>query len=95
MGCLVFSAETPGMTELFPENSLVYFKDTSDLLEKLKYYHEHPEQAVEIAQRGYALAHSTFEAKNILQQWLNLIDQKSLNSPWQAEVYQSGKLVKI
>ncbi|MHA3103830.1 glycosyltransferase [Acinetobacter sp. ANC 3791] len=90
MGCLVFTAQTPGLAELFPEDSVVYFQDTSDLLEKLKYYQQHPEKAVEIAQRGYALAHSIFEAKYILQQWLNLINQQPLNSPWQAEIYQQG-----
>ncbi len=91
MGCLVFTAKTPGMNELFPENSLIYFKDTNDLLDKLRYYQQHPEHAVEIAQRGYTLAHSTFEAKNILQQWLNLIYQQTLSSPWQTEIYVKGQ----
>lgn len=93
MGCLVFSAQTPGMTELFPENSMVYFKNSSDLIEKLKYYHQHPEHAIEIAQRGYKLAHTTFEAKNILQQWLNLINQQPLNSPWETEIYAKGQRI--
>ncbi|WP_326518776.1 glycosyltransferase family protein [Acinetobacter sp. CAAS 2-6] len=91
MGCLVFTAQTPGMIELFPENSVVYFKDRNDLLEKLNYYQKNTEHSIEIAQRGYELAHSTFEAKNILEQWLKLIYEKPLDSPWQNEVYKSGK----
>ncbi len=91
MGNLVFTAKIPGLDLLFPENSIVYFENQDDLVEKMKYYQQHPEHAIEIAQEGYRLAHSRFESKNILQQWLSLIYQLPLDSCWQQEVYQKGE----
>lgn len=91
MGTLVFTAKTPGLDILFPNNSIVYFDDQQDLINKMRYFYQHREQAIEIAQKGYTLAHTIFEAKNVLNQWLNLIYTQPLNSVWSDEVYKNGK----
>jgi hypothetical protein len=91
MGNLVFTAKTPGLELLFPNDSIVYFDHQQDLIHKMKHFHQHPDQAIEIAKKGYDLAHTVFESKNILNQWLNLIYNGTLNSAWQDEVYKDGQ----
>ncbi|WP_151732497.1 glycosyltransferase family protein [Acinetobacter ursingii] len=90
MGTLVFTARTPGLDILFPEDSIIYFEDFNELLKKIDYYQKHPLQAIEIAKKGYEIAHTRFEAKTVLQQWLNLIYNQSLDSVWQDEIYTNG-----
>lgn len=90
MGNLVFTSYTPGIELLFPEDSIVYFKDSDDLITQLKYYQKHPEQAIDIAKKGYALAHTQFEAANVVKLWLDLIYSQSFDAPWSSEVYCNG-----
>lgn len=90
LGSLVFTPKTPGQELLYPPDSIVYFNDIDDLKSKIKYFHQNPEQAIEIAKNGYQLAHQRFEAKNVLNQWLNLIYDLALDSPWANEVYKNG-----
>ncbi|MDQ8954176.1 glycosyltransferase [Acinetobacter rudis] len=94
MGSLVFTAKTPGLELLFPNDCVVYFDHIDDVIKKLTYFHKHPEHAIEIAQKGYQLAHQRFEAKNVLQQWINLLYQYPLNSVWQQEVYHKGQRIQ-
>lgn len=91
MGNLVFSAHNEGLELLYPSDTMVHFRDTNELIERLDFYQKHPEKAIEMAQRSYQLAHTIYEAKNVLRQWLNLVFDQPLHSPWQQEVYQNNK----
>lgn len=93
MGSLVFTARTPGLELLFPADSIIYFNHLNDVVTRLDYYYRHPEQALDIAKKGYQLAHTLFEAKNVLQQWINLLYLNPLNSPWQQETYHKGQRI--
>lgn len=90
-GCLTLTPETPGSELLFPEDCVIYCKNTDDFISKLKYYAEHPEHAIEIAKKGYELAHSVFEARAVMNIWLQLITTHRFDASWSDEVYINGK----
>jgi hypothetical protein len=89
-GCLTLTPETPGSRLLFPEGTVVYCNTTEDFITQLKYYAAHPEQAIEIAKKGYELAHTLFEANHVTKLWLEQIATDRFDAPWSDEIYVNG-----
>lgn len=64
-GCLVVTPDTPGMTELFSQDEVVYFSSVREFEEKIRHYLAHPEKAAKIAKAGQARAHKDYDARVI------------------------------
>lgn len=64
-GLLTLSQETPGLRELFSDEEMVYFRDLEDLLERVRYFKAHDDEAREIARRGRERAHASYNSQRI------------------------------
>lgn len=89
-GCLTLTPDTPGSRLLFPEDCVVYCNTTEGFIAKLKYYAQHPEHAIDIAKKGYSLAHGLYESSHVINLWLQQIASGLFNAPWSDEVYLKG-----
>lgn len=56
-GLLTFTPRIPGFEELYSDDEVVYFDSYDELLEKIRYYHGHPDAGTAIARRGWEKAH--------------------------------------
>ena len=66
-GLLTFSPRIPEFTKLYAEDELVYFDHVDDLIEKVNHYHRYPEQAAQIAEKGWQRAHSTCAVERVVR----------------------------
>ena len=90
-GCLTLIPEIPGARLIYPEDSVIYCRTTDDFVSQLKYYAAHPELAIDIAKKGYQLAHSLFESSNVMRLWLDLLETGNFDAPWAEETYLNGE----
>lgn len=69
----LFSESTTTMNSLYlPDSEAVYFKDTSELNKKIKYYLSHQEQIDTIANAGYDRAmNSGYDIFSRMRQWID------------------------
>ena len=77
-GLLTFSPRIPEFTKLYAEDELVYFDHVDDLIEKVNHYHSYPEQAAQIAEKGWQRAHSTCAVERVVR----FMEETLLNQPW-------------
>lgn len=90
-GSMTLMPRGAGLEILYPENAICYFNDERDLYQKINFFRANPDKAIEIAQKGYQLAHTTFAAKNVTQQWINALEDKSAKVIWESERYLAGQ----
>jgi hypothetical protein len=92
-GCLVLTPKIPGMSELYPENSVCYFDNEKELFYLINYYAKNPGKAIEIAKRGYQITHDLYSAQRVTEQMFNLALYQRKTETWADEAYLAG--VKI
>ena len=64
-GVCTISPRTPGLTDLFLKDEVVWFDDESEIVDLVKWYVEHEEQARAIGQRGWRAVHARCGADRI------------------------------
>jgi len=71
-GILTFTPRIPRFEELYSDNEVVYFDDLQDLVSKIRYYHDHPQEAKLIAHNGWIKSHTLFNSTIVTK---NMIDK--------------------
>lgn len=64
-GLLTFTQDTPGLRELYDETEMVYFHDIDDLVEQIRYFQSHDEEARSIARNGRERAHRSYNPQRV------------------------------
>ena len=78
-GVLTFSPAIPELDKLIPEDCIVIYRNDEELIDRIRYFHAHPEQRQKIAERGCALTHQRFGAERICAWMLNTIRQRTID----------------
>lgn len=89
-GLLTLSPRIPGFDILFREHELAYFATTEELIEKVRYYAAHPEEAATVARAGWQRAHEVCAAERVARFMEETIFGKPYSSDyeWRNEVYR-------
>jgi hypothetical protein len=64
-GVLTFTPRIPGYEELYGEDEVVYFDGLDELVDKVMYYHLHPQEGALIARKGWEQAQNNFGSDKI------------------------------
>ena len=89
-GVCTISPRTPGLTELFADDEVVWFDHEDEILEKVLWYKSNETEARQVAERGWQAAHERCNAKRVAQFMLDLAFDQAL-----AEDYEwSSQIIK-
>lgn len=66
-GVLAFIPEGPKFEDIFNNDAFISFKTDEELLDKVKYYSQHDDARIKIAQTGYNKAHDYFHVDKVCQ----------------------------
>lgn len=69
-GILTFTPRIPRFEELYSDKEVVYFDDLKDLISKIKYYHNNPKEAKEVACNGWLKSHTIFNSTKVTKNML-------------------------
>ncbi|MFW1666580.1 glycosyltransferase family protein [Acinetobacter ursingii] len=88
-GLLTFCPHIPDFEKLYNQHEVIYFDGQVDLAKKIKFFDQHPEQAMQIAQAGWEKTRQSFNAKRITQFMLEVTFDRPLSEAyeWSHEVY--------
>ena len=77
------------MRRLFSDQHVVYFKNETELKNKVEYYHNHDEERKRIASSGRSYYQQYFSAEKVIQFIVNttLGGSHARSIPWIEEVY--------
>lgn len=64
-GLLTFSPRVPGFEALYNDQELAYFDSVDELIDKTRYYHQHPDEAAVLAERGWRRSHQSCNAERV------------------------------
>lgn len=86
-GIMAFIAEGPQFETILGDDSFVSFSSPEDLLEKITYYHNNPEERIAIAKTGYERVRDLFHNEAVCQFILDMtFNGESPNPPiWHQE----------
>lgn len=89
-GLLTFCPQVPGMQKIFADNELVYFETQDELLEKISWFHSHPEQCRKTAEKGWNRVHQSYGAQRITSYMIELLFDIPFTSDyeWKEEIYK-------
>lgn len=92
-GLLTFCPRVPGMETLFSENEIVYYDDFKDLLGKIRYYHSHDIERIDVARNGYRKAHASFNNERVCRFMVELLFDLPFSSDyeWKEHIYFDRK----
>ena len=77
---LILSPHTPALVELFePDREIVTYRSLEELNAKIRYYLEHPSEALEIAERGYQRVVKEHQIVHRLETLIDWSDQSALD----------------
>ena len=79
-GLCTFSPYVPHFEKLYNEKEMVYYKNTNELIEKLIFYKENPQERKKIAQAGWQRAQQDYNSTRIAQYLIDATFQKPLLS---------------
>jgi hypothetical protein len=82
-GVCTISPKTPGLTELFSEDEVVWFDHEDEILEKVLWYKSNETEARLIAERGWHAAHERCNAKRVAQFMLDLAFDHALSEDYE------------
>ena len=82
-GVCTISPKTPGLTELFSEDEVVWFDHEDEILEKVIWYKNHESEARAIAERGWKAVHDRCNAKRVAQFMIDLAFDQSLSEDYE------------
>ena len=87
-GLCTISPRTPGLTELFKEDELVWFDDQNEIIDLVKWHVANPDVAKEVAERGWRAAHARCSADRVAKFMLELAFDKPLSEDyeWSSQV---------
>jgi hypothetical protein len=90
-GLLTFCPRIPKMGQLFGEDELVYFETVDDLLEKIKYFHEHDDARIRIAENGHRRAHTCYNSQRVCRFMIELLFELPFSSEyeWGDQIYDN------
>jgi len=69
-GCLVVTPDTPGMTEYFSRDEVVYFKDLAEMEERIRFYLAHDAARRKLAEASWQRAHLDYESVPVTRNML-------------------------
>ncbi|MEG9861587.1 MAG: glycosyltransferase [Parvularculales bacterium] len=72
-GLLTFTHGATGLQALYDDNEMVFFDDTEELIDKVRYYAENDSMARTIAARGHAKAHGVYNERIIARYILDVM----------------------
>lgn len=86
-GILTFTPNVPGFKALYSGDEIVYFESPGDLIDKVAFFHAHPEARAAMARRGWEKAHGSFDCRRVTRFMLETILQEPYSEPyeWTAE----------
>lgn len=89
-GLLTFCPRVPGMHKIFSNDELVYFDEYGELLEKIAWFHNHPEECKKTAENGWNRVHSSYNSKRVTKYMLELLFELPFTSSyeWKDEVFK-------
>ena len=78
---LILSPHTPALVELFePDREIVTYRSLEELNAKIRYYLEHPSEALAIAERGYQRVVKEHQIVHRLETLIRWSEQSALDS---------------
>ena len=88
-GILTYLWDKGDMRRLFSDQHVVYFKNETELKNKVEYYHNHDEERKRIASSGRSYYQQYFSAEKVIQFIVNttLGGSHARSIPWIEEVY--------
>ena len=91
-GSLAFVADMFALDKLFTNEEIVLFSGLDDLVEKVRFYAEHPGARRERAKRGWQKVHRDFETMRVMRFVMERLMDKPLSEeyPWPTEGYYKG-----
>ena len=94
-GLLVFNEENSYLKKLYPDDSIVYYKDLNDIVEKILFYLSNWHEGKLIAQRGYNLAHTDFSADVIARYIVEVTLGTKFSMPYKWETIDTLKNLRV
>jgi len=94
-GVLTFCDQASGLQTLYRENEVVYFRDLDDLIKKIRYYHEHDSERIQIARAGWKRSQEDFSAQRISRFMIDATFRTGnyTDIPWPRFILDEGKKV--
>jgi len=81
-GLLVFLNQKTNFQKILTKKDVVYYKNKKDLILKLKYYQDNPNQRVKIAKSGYQKYHKYMNNKIVCNYIMSCVDIIDLKKPF-------------
>ena len=66
----------------------VFFRDSNDLISKIRYYNKNINKVRDIAQAGWAKGHSCYNTKIITKYMLDLVFLGKGDATWKQHIYR-------
>ena len=66
------------MDKLIPDDCMVTYDTDEELIERIRYFHAHPDECKKIAQHGWQLTHQRFGAERVCEWMLSTILSKQV-----------------
>jgi glycosyltransferase involved in cell wall biosynthesis len=87
-GIMVFAHENPQYTDIFGDNHIVTYSDAKDLADKIRYYHEHDAERIQIAENGYHKIRQIFDSTLVARYMVErTMGELKISYPWPTEKY--------
>ncbi|PCJ98637.1 MAG: hypothetical protein COA45_07940 [Zetaproteobacteria bacterium] len=88
-GVLSFIPEGPKFEDIFDNDSFITFQTNEELIDKIKYYNQHEDTRIKIAQTGYTKIHDYFHVDKICQYMIEQTFEQPLsqNYNWPTDRY--------
>lgn len=82
-GVCTISPRTPGLTELFSTDEVVWFDDEDEILEKVRWYKRNEHEARAVGERGWQAVHERCNAKRVAQFMLDLAFDQAVSEDYE------------
>jgi hypothetical protein len=82
-GLLALTPRIPGFELLFGEGQVAYFDSLDELVDKVRHYHAHPDEAAQVAEAGWRQAHSCCGAERVARYMEEAITGREFSEPYE------------
>lgn len=88
-GALAFISDKFGLQDIYAQDEVAFFGNTEELIDKVRYYKQHPTERQMIAEKGWQKAHHEFNETIIMQYVLERLFDKPLSRDyaWPTHAY--------
>ena len=95
-GVLTFCDRASGLELLYSENEVVYFNDTTDLIDKIRHYAINDSACRKIAEAGWKRAHDSCSAQAIVRFMIGATYRSAAftNIPWPKYILCDGAKIE-